>query len=364
MKILQINKLYYPTIGGIETVVKDIAEGLNGKDDITIDILACQRKGQRQEEIINGIKVYRSASFGKVLGMPLSFDFFKLFFEIKNNYDIFIIHFPFPLSTFLIPFIPKEKIIIYYHSDIIKQKISKIPFIPFINFSLRKAKKILVSGNNIIHSSSLLKKYKSKCEIIPFGIDLDFTKEDYSQAEKINKQYAPNKLILSIGRLVYYKGFDYAIKSMNDVNAILIIIGQGPEEKKLRKLIYKLKLTKKIFIIPPQVSLIPYLLAADVFLFPSTERSEAFGIVQIEAMAASLPIINTYLNTAVEEVSLNEISGITIEPKNSQAIAVAINKIISNDQIRINYANSARKRYKELFTKEIFLNKIKKSILY
>ena len=137
MKILQINKLYYPVIGGIETVVKDIAEGLNNKDNITIDVLACQKKGKREESITDGVKTYKAASLGKFLGMPLSFDFFKLFFEIKNNYDVFILHFPFPLATFLTPFIPKEKIIIYYHSDIIKQKISKIPFLPFINFSLK-----------------------------------------------------------------------------------------------------------------------------------------------------------------------------------------------------------------------------------
>ena len=234
---------------------------------------------------------------------------------------------------------------------------------PFINFSLKRAKKILVSGKNIINSSSLLKKYKSKCEIIPFGIDFDFTKENYSQAEKINKQYSLNKLILSVGRLVYYKGFDYAIKSMTNINASLLIIGTGPEEKKLKYLIKENKLKNKVFIIPPQPKLAPYLLAADVFLFPSTERSEAFGLVQIEAMSAGLPVVNTRLNTAVEEVSLNDVSGITIEPKNSQAIAKAVNKILSNDQIRINYANNARERYEKLFTKEIFLNKIKKSIL-
>ena len=364
MKILQINKLYYPVIGGIETIVKDIAHGLNNKDNITIDVLACQKKGKREESIIDGIKTYKAASFGKFLGMPLSFDFFKLFFEIKNNYDVFIIHFPFPLATLLIPFIPKEKFIIYYHSDIVKQKIAQIPFLPFINLSLKKAKKILVSGKNIVVSSSLLKKYKNKCEIIPFGIDTLFTEEDYNTAQKIKSQYLKNKLILSVGRLVYYKGFEYAIRSMTNINANLLVIGTGPEEKKLKHLIKENKLENKVFIIPPQPKLAPYLLAADVFLFPSTERSEAFGLVQIEAMSAGLPIVNTYLNTAVEEVSLNEVSGLTIKPKNVKAISEAINKILENESIKIEYSNNAKKRYKELFTKEIFLSKIKKSILY
>ena len=109
MKILQINKLYYPTIGGIETVVKDIAEGLNS-NEINIDVLACQKKGNRKEEIINGIKVFKAASFGKTLGMPLSFDFFKLFFKLKNNYDLIIIHYPFPLASLITPFINSKKL--------------------------------------------------------------------------------------------------------------------------------------------------------------------------------------------------------------------------------------------------------------
>lgn len=362
MKILQVNKLYYPVIGGIETVVKDVAEGLNNHDDIYIDVLVCHKKGKRQKETINNINIYRAASFGKILGMPLSFDFFRLFFELRKNYDLFIIHYPFPLASLLIPFIPKEKLIIYYHCDIIKQKISRIPFLPFINLSLKKAKKILVSGNNIIDSSSLLKKYKSKCEVIPFGIDVNFEKEDYLKSEEIKTQYLPNKLILSIGRLVYYKGFEYAIKAMTDIKANLIIIGEGPEKEKLNQLISELGLGNKVFIIPPQPKLEPYLLAVDIFLFPSTEKSEAFGLVQIEAMAAGLPIINTYLNTAVEEVSINEISGLTIKPKNIEQIVNAINKLLENESIRIEYSNNAKKRYQYFFTKEIFLNKIKNSL--
>jgi rhamnosyl/mannosyltransferase len=363
MKILQINKLYYPVIGGIETVVKNIAEGLNNNNNISIDILACENKGVRKEELINGIKVYKSASIGKALGMPLSIDFFKLFFKIKNDYDLFIIHYPFPLASILTPFIPKEKLIIYYHCDIIRQKIFRIPFLPFINFSLKRAKKIIVSGKNIINSSSLLKKYADKCEVIPFGINVDFIDEDYVEAKKIKSKYLPSKIILSIGRLVYYKGFEYAIKSMVSVEAKLLIIGEGPELEKLNNLIIDLKIEDKVYIISPQPRLAPFLLASDIFLFPSTERSEAFGLVQIEAMAAGLPIINTYLNTAVEEVSLNEITGLTIKPKNTNAISEAINKLLNNEPIIIKYGENSKKRYQEFFTKEIFLNKLKKAIL-
>jgi hypothetical protein len=76
MKILQINKLYFPVIGGIETVVKDIAEGLNNKDNIEIDVLSCQIKGKRLEENINGVKVFRAGFIWKIFRHAIIYRFF------------------------------------------------------------------------------------------------------------------------------------------------------------------------------------------------------------------------------------------------------------------------------------------------
>lgn len=359
MKILQINKLYYPVIGGVETVVKDIAEGLNGKHDFQIDVLACQKKGARKAETINGVQIFKAASFGKLLGMPLSIDFFRLLFKLKNNYNLFIIHYPFPLAALIAPFIPKNKLIIYYHSDIVRQKLFSLPFQPFINYSLRRAAKILVSGQNIISSSPCLKKYATKCEVVPFGFKANYQEADYQEAEKIKQQYAINKpLLLSIGRLVYYKGYRYAIEALKNIDSKFLIIGQGPEAKKLRALIATTGQTDKIFILPPQVRLEPYLLACDIFLFPSQARSEAFGLVQLEALAAGKPIINTRLKTAVEEVSLDGVSGLTVENKNAPALAAALDKLLKNEGLRQQYEANAKQRYQDFFRMEIFLEKI------
>jgi rhamnosyl/mannosyltransferase len=359
MKLLQINKLYHPVIGGIESVVKDIAEGLNNSDSFIIDVLACQKRGKRNIEEINKIKVYKAHSFGKALGMPLSFDFFLLFFKIKNNYDKFLIHFPFPLATFLTFFIPKNKLIIFYHSDIVRQRFFKLIFSPFIKYSLNKAGKIIVSGKNIIKSSEMLKKHNAKCEVIPFGVDFLMSNEDKLNAKKIKELNDNKKIILGVGRLVYYKGFTYAISAMKNIDAKLIIIGSGKEKENLENLIKSLNLEEKIEILPPQDNLNPYFLACDIFIFPSCARSEAFGLVQLQALAYGKPIINTYLNTAVEEVSLNNITGLTVNPKNVKEIEIALNKILSNEELYYKFSKNARER----FTADKFLENIKKSLL-
>lgn len=362
MKILQVNKLYYPIIGGIESVVKNIAEGLNNKDNLVIDVLACQEKGKRNIETINNIKILKASSWGKVLGMPLSLDFFILFFNIKKEYNKFIIHYPFPLATFLTFFIPKQKLIIYYHSDIVRQKFFLFILSPFIKYSLKKADKIIVSGNNIIKSSPFLRKHSKKCVIIPFGVDFTISEQDKKQAQEIKQRHSNKKIILAVGRLVYYKGFEYAVNAMKDVEAKLIIIGRGPDEAMLRNLIEKLSLSNKVEILPPQKNLSPYFLACHIFLFPSCAKSEAFGLVQLQALAYEKPIVNTFLNTAVEEVSLNGISGLTIEKKNSKEITNALNKILNDSNLYKEFSENALRRYNELYKNDKFLKNIKKQL--
>lgn len=354
MKILQINKLYYPVIGGIETTVQNIAEKINHSNDLEIDVLACQTKGKRSVEIINDIKVYKAASFGKKMGMPISFDFFCLFFKLHNKYDKIILHFPFPLAAMLTPFIRKQKILIYYHSDIVRQKIGAFIFSPFIKYSLKRADKILVGSENLIKYSPLLNKYKNKCITIPFGIDITYTDNDKERANILKSQYQNRPLLLAVGRLVYYKGFEYAIEAMKSIDAHLLIIGTGPDEEKLKNLIKEFNLEDKINILPPQPILAPYFLACDLFLFPSVEPSEAFGLVQLEAMAAGKPVINTYLHTGVEEVSLNGETGVTIAPRNYAALSEAINLLLNNPELKKNYGDQALKRYQQQYTLETF----------
>ena len=111
MKILQVNKLYWPHLGGIETVVRDIAEYLAQTDSIQSDVLVCQEKGQRAADDINGVRVYRAASWGRLLSLPLSFDFFFLFRKLVPQYDIILIHQPFPLASLArFFFAPKKKV--------------------------------------------------------------------------------------------------------------------------------------------------------------------------------------------------------------------------------------------------------------
>ena len=96
MKILQVNKLYSPHIGGIERVIQDISEGLSDRYDI--EVLVCQPKGRTADEVVNGIKVRRSGSIGTYFSMPVSIPFLFHFRKMARAADIVHVHLPFPLG--------------------------------------------------------------------------------------------------------------------------------------------------------------------------------------------------------------------------------------------------------------------------
>ncbi len=364
MKILQVNKLYYPWIGGVETVVREISEWLNGKDEFAIDVLVCNDKPRRVVEEINKIKIFRASSFGVYLGMPISLDFLFLYKKIFKNYDLIFLHYPFPLgfiAYFL--FSPKKNLVIWYHSDIVRQKLLEIFFRPFHLFAFKKAKKIFVSNPNLIKSSNYLKKFKEKCVVIPFGIDLEkfkLTEEMKKEIQEIKGKYKP-PIILSVGRYIYYKGFEYLIEAAKNVEARFLIIGEGPLKEKYKKLIKKLNLEDKVFLIPPVENLVPYYHACDLFVLPSITKAEAFGIVLLEAMASGKPLISTKIGTGTSFININEITGFVVEPKNSKLLAEKIDKILENKELKEKFSYNSLKRVQE-FSKEKFIERLSKEL--
>lgn len=365
MRILQVNKFYYPWIGGIEKIVQQISEGLNKKNDLEIDVLVCNDKYETVIEEINGVKVMRTKSLGIFLGMPLSFHFLTFYRKIEKDYDLIFLHYPFPLGFIAHTLFSRNKnLVIWYNSDIVRQKFLEIFFKPFHLYTLKKSKKIFVSNPNLIESSNYLKKFKEKCIVIPFGIDLDYFKENEDikkEAEEIRKKFG-EPLVLSVGRLAYYKGFEYLIKAGKEIKAKVLIIGEGKLRDKLLKLISDFNLENKVFIIPSVEDLRPYYLACDVFVLPSIHKSEAFGIVILEAMAFGKPIISTELGTGTSWINVNNETGFVVKPKNEKELAEKINLLLKDKELYQVFSQNAKNRVKN-FSLNNFLESLKKELI-
>ena len=223
-------------------------------------------------------------------------------------------------------------------------------FDPILRRGLDRADAIIVSSANYMNSSEVLRPYRNKCRVIPFGIDVEqFERPDELEVVRLRKQFGP-RLILSVGRLVYYKGFEWLIDAMKSIHGHLVIVGSGPMETELRARIRASGVENRITLLTQVKDVVPFYHAAQLFVLPSIARSEAFGIVQLEAMACCKPIINTRLNSGVPFVSIDGVTGITVTAADAQALAGATNSLLDNSQRRSIYGKAAQLRVRKHFS--------------
>ncbi|OCL25565.1 hypothetical protein U472_14635 [Orenia metallireducens] len=353
MKVLQVNKLYYPFTGGVEQVAYDISTQL--KDKVDMNVLVANDQFKKLEEEVNGIKVFRSASIGTYFSMPVAPTFpFDL---RKFDSDILHFHLPFPLGvmSYLLTR-TKAKTIVTWHSDIVKQKKILKLYKPFLMKFLDKVDKIVATSPNLIESSPFLQPFKEKCTVIPLGVDTEQFKIDNNIEIKVNKIKSKydKPIIFFVGRLVYYKGVKYLVEAMQNVDAKLLIGGTGSLSDDLKALSKKYNLDDKIEFLGfvDDKDLPAYYHASDMFVLPSVAKSEAFGIVQLEAQACGKPVISTNLPTGVPYANKDKETGLVVEPKSSKQLAEAINLLLENEEIRLEYGDNAKRRVNELFTVE------------
>ena len=351
-KITQVARFAYPHIGGIEAVIEQINKSLPN-EEFEKEVYCCSNKDKSSTE--NGVKYKRFRYLFDFAANSISPQLFFGLLCLKTD----VIHFHMPvIQNVVIWFILHclgliryKKMIVTYHSDVVGyDKIIK-PFVPVYKYFLSKADKIHVLSPNIIDSSNMLKDFKDKCVVIPQGISLDYKIEN-NKVNEIREKYQGKKILFSLGRHVKYKGFIYALQAMKNIeNAVYLLGGTGPLTEEFKTFIKDNKLEDRVVMLGrvSDEDLENYYQSCDIYLLPSIMQSEAFGIVQIEAMKYGKPIINTWLNTGVNYVSIDKETGLTVAPENVEQLTSSINELLNNDAIRLQYGRNARKRVENLF---------------
>lgn len=359
IKMLHAAKWYNPVVGGIETVAEAITGAVHGTFDMSI--LVCSEHKDRELGLtLDGTEIYRAKTPGKLFSMPLSYDYIKAFKRMGKDADIIQLHAPFPLSDFAL-FLSrgckKAKKAVWWHSDVVKQKKLMFFYKPLMKWMLRKTDKIFVASESIIAQSKYIGKFRDKIEVIPFGISI----ENYERGEKTpiltEKLNDKNNLkLLFVGRLVSYKGVEVLLDAMAKTSGVeLFIIGSGDLDEALAEQTERLQIKDKIHFLGTVETddLKSAFNDCDMFVLPSVTRAECFGLVQLEAMVYGKPVINTSLPTAVPEVSLDKISGLTVTPGSATELAEAINKLATDKDLRKQYGNAARKRCQEQYNLDV-----------
>jgi len=356
MRVLQVGKFYPPHMGGIETHLQALCGSFKGQVDLRVIVSNDDR--HTVEDVLDDVRVRRVGTLGVAFSTPICP---ALVSSIRAcPADIVHLHLPNPAAV--LAYLASGhlgRLVITYHSDTVRQKILGRLFEPFLHAALCRTAAIVATSPNYLQTSAVLNAYRDRCHIIPYGIDSSqFEACEPRAMERIRRQYG-DRLVISVGRLVYYKGFEYLIRAMANIEGRLLLVGDGPLRGKLQNLAVELGVANKV-IFAGQIQnadIAPYYHAARVFALPSIARSEAFGIVQIEAMAAGLPVVNTNLDSGVPFVSLDGQTGLTVPPCDPKALAGAINRLLDDDGLRSSFAKAGIRRARQEFGLESMMNR-------
>lgn len=355
MRILQLGK-FYPIKGGVEKVMYDLLIGLSARG-VHCDMLCAYGKtGEEEVRISDNSKIICTRTLMKKYATMLSPQMIIKLFKIASYYDIIHIHHPDPMAAIALWFSGyKGKVVLHWHSDIVKQKKLLWMYAPFQNWLINRADLILGTTPVYIAGSSHLTHVQSKCQCLPIGIDPIIP--DANKVSQLRQQYSGKKIIFSLGRLVHYKGYRFLVEAAQhlDDSYVVLIGGSGALHDELQQQIDDNGLQNRVKLLGriSDEDLPTYYGACDIYCLSSIMKTEAFAIVQIEAMSCGKPVVSCNIEgSGVPWVNVNGISGEVVEPGKGKALAEAIRHIADNPVLYQQLSKGAKARYQDLFQKD------------
>lgn len=354
MKVLHIGKYFPPESGGMESHLYNLAPCLGKRVDLDVVVFTRGKKSTVEER--ETFRLHRLAVHAMVAGQPISWKLPGYLRKIPA--DIVHIHHPNPYAL-LAFFLSRHpgKLVITYHSDIVRQKLLGAMIRPLLHSVWQKTYAFSANSAPFVDSSPVLSLYRDIVHLVPHGISPDvYLKPESKESMALRAKWGV-PIVLCVGRLVPYKGFIYAVNAMDElrkrkVAAHLFIVGEGPLHKQMQQHIQQMGLQDWITMTGRVEDTLPYYQAADVFVFPSCENNETLGLAQVEAMMCGKPVINTALPTGVPHVSLHRVTGLTVPTKDSLALAEAMIQLLQDDPLRLRMGESARVRALAEYTAE------------
>jgi glycosyltransferase involved in cell wall biosynthesis len=361
MRVTMVNKYYWPPhIGGVETVVRYLSEGLVEHEGASVHAVVANEGRQRVEDEVAGVRITRLPRQFALSSAPVALGMGgELSREARSSTppDVINLHTPYPWGELAwLQAHADVPTVLSYHSDIVRQKRALAAYRPILERVLDSVDIITTSSPNLRDNSEFLAPRAEKVRIVDYGLHVEDIAHPadsvIARAEQIRAEHHGRRIVLFVGRLVYYKGVDVLVRAMAEVDADLVLIGRGPLEAELREIAVAHGVAGRVSFVPQvgDEDLWASYRAADVFCLPSVANSEAFGLVQIEAHAAGTPVVSTNLPTSVPYANLDGVTGLTVGVGDAPALAVAINRLLADDELRERLGRQAQKRALAQFT--------------
>jgi len=357
-RFVQIGKFYPPEWGGIETFAKNLADGV-AASGILSEITVFTRD-ETIVERVGDVIVDRSHAGRTISSQPISLPWLWRTIRRARDADVVLVHYPNVLAIAAVPFLRTKRLVTYWHSDVVNKGVLGRIVGVAERYLLRRSDLVLASTQSYADASPRLRAVRNKTKVLAIGIDdvnhLPQQTLPYTIANFVGET---GRIVLAVGRLVKYKGFDVLIHAAGHVppDTRIVIVGAGPERDYLLGLIDRLGVTDRVLLAGRQddASLQALFQVAAVYAMSSVERSEAYAIVQLEAMAHAIPIVATDIaGSGVPEVSGHGETGALVPVGDAAALGQALTMILDckDDLLR----QRARQRFEARFTTEHMIN--------
>jgi rhamnosyl/mannosyltransferase len=337
----------------MERVLQSLAEGERTRG-VDTRVLVVGTARHTVHETVNGVPVTRAASVLRVGSVWLAPALISLL--ARSETDILVLHEPNPMALLAYCLTrPRHRLIIWYHSEVLRPRWRyRLIYEPFLKVPLRRAQRIVVSSPALLEHATALQPHAGRCKVIPFGLDAGGPGDvNHPSVAKVRRHWH-GPIALFVGRLVPYKGADVLLRALAHAAVAAVVIGDGPMRGDLERLSRELGLESRVFFLGPveDDALAAWYAACDVFVLPSVTRAEAFGLVQIEAMARAKPVVSTRLATGVPWVNVDGLTGIVVPPADVDALTAALKTLGGDPELRARMGRAGRARFEQEFTRE------------
>lgn len=354
MNILHIYKDYHPVLGGIENHIKTLAEGLATRGH-RVTVLVTNTAPHSDVTWRGNLTIAKTSRLLHLASTPLSLPM-PVYARCMKGVDVINLHFPYPPGDLVSLAVPgRPPLVVSYHSDIVRQQTILRAYTPLLIHTLNRATRIVAASPQYIASSPWLRPRAARCVVSPYSVDLDrFATPDEGGVAAFRSRYGDVPLLLFVGRFRYYKGLHFLLEALTlmQQRAHLLLVGTGPEEQRLNELAQSLGVAESVSFLG-EVSdddLPTCYHAATAFVLPSHLRSEAFGIVQLEAQAAGLPIVCTELGTGTSYITQHGQTGFVVPPASPAALARALDVLLANPNLARRMGQAGRGRAEREFS--------------
>ena len=362
MKVLLLGK-FYPVVGGVEKVMYDLMQGLSARG-IDCDMLCCNAEAGVPARVLRlnaHARILCVKAISKKFSTMISFQMVSRLRRIASDYDIIHVHHPDPMAALALLLSGyRGKVVLHWHSDILSQRLLLPLYLPLQRWLIARADTVVGTTPVYLQGSAHLRHALGKCVSLPIGIS--GMEWDDAGAARIRARYPGRTIIFSLGRLVHYKGFEYLVEAATHLSDdyMILIGGSGELKTQLEQQIAARGVGSRVKLLGrvADADLPAYFRACHLFCLSSIQKTEAFAIVQVEAMSCGRPVVATRIpESGVAWVNAHGVSGLNVPIKDGRALADAFVSILEDEGRYAQLSKGARQRFEEVFQLDEMIEK-------